>query len=254
MRINQSRMNMHLRCGEQDRRRYEEGEIIPPGIALIRGSSVHKGAEENNKHILASGKEIKKVDLIKLVRNEFSKRIKAEGIYLTKEEKFQKKTVIENGKNEAMALTGVFADEVSPTIEPVKIEMPFEIEFKENILHGRIDLVDKKGLRDLKTSNKKKNQGEVDDSDQLSMYTLGYKFLFGKMPKTILMDVLVATKTPKYQPLTTKRTLKDIDVFLRRLYAVIEGIKKGVFLPTKPENWWCGEKWCGYYSTCKYRS
>jgi len=40
-----SQISMYTRCGEQHRRRYGLGEIIPPGVSLICGSGTHKGIE-----------------------------------------------------------------------------------------------------------------------------------------------------------------------------------------------------------------
>lgn len=253
MKISNSRLGMYLRCGEQYRRRYEEKEIIPPGVALIRGSSVHKGAEENNKYKLAQGKDISKKDLVDIAVSEFNKIVR-DGVYLTREEKTQKKKIIGEGKDDTAKLTGLFSDEVAPTVQPEKIELPFEIPYDKHFLTGRIDLIIKKGFRELKTSNKKKNQREVDETDQLTIYSLAYEFLFGKPPEKIIMDVLVNTKIVKYEPMETIRTYDDMNLFLRRVNTVFLGIQKGVFLPCNPMDWICSERWCGFYNTCKYRN
>ena len=63
--IHQSNLGTALRCGEQFRRRYIEGERIPPGVAAGRGTGVHNAndvnlsqkvlritAERNNRHLV----------------------------------------------------------------------------------------------------------------------------------------------------------------------------------------------------------
>ena len=255
MRISYSRLNCYLRCGEQYRRRYIEKEIIPPGIALIRGISVHKGVELNNRYKLEKGKDIIKKDLIAITDSEFSKTLKAEGVFFSREEISQKKKLIGAGRDDTVKLTGLYSDEVAPLIMPKKIEMKFEMPCEEHTLTGRIDNIDAEdALRDTKTANKKKNQNEVDCSDQLTFYALAHEYLFGKPPTKIVMDTLVCTKIAKYDPIITKRNHDDITMLIRRIYAVIEGMKKGVYLPSDPTKWQCNPRWCGYYETCKYRN
>jgi len=126
MRISYSRLSMYLRCGEQYRRRYIEKEVIPPGIALIRGISVHKGAEENNRYKLATKKDKKKSDILGIVSDTFDQKLK-DGIWLTKEEKSRKGQIIGDGKDDAIKLAGLYCDETAPAIMPDKIELPFEV-------------------------------------------------------------------------------------------------------------------------------
>lgn len=255
MHISQSRLFMYLKCGEQYRRRYEEHEIIPPGIAFIRGKSVHKGVELNNRYKLEKKKDISKKDLIKIADSEFSKIIKGEGIYLTKEEKTQRKTIVDKGRDDTTKLTGLYREEVAHLIMPKKIELEFEFPCEKHDITGRIDLIDEHDfLRDTKTANRRKNQKEVDASDQLTLYALAHEYLFGKPPKKIIMDTLVCTKVAKYDPIITERSHDDITMLIRRIYAAFEGMKKGVYLPCNPTNWFCSSRWCGYYETCKYRS
>jgi len=246
---------MYLKCGEQYRRRYPEKEIIPPGIAFIREKSVHKGVELNNRFKLENKKDIIKKDLIRIADSEFSKIIKGEGIYLTKEEKTQRKTIVDKGRDDTTKLTGLYSEEVAPLIEPNKIELEFEFPCENHNITGRIDLIDKHGsLRDTKTASRRKNQKEVDASDQLTLYALAYEFLSGSPPAKIIMDTLVCTKIAKYDSIVTVRNHDDITILIRRIYAVFEGMKKGVYLPTNPVNWWCDPKWCGYYESCKFRN
>lgn len=185
MHISYSRLSMYLRCGEQYRRRYLEKEIIPPGIALIRGISVHKGVELNNRYKLEKGKDIIKKDLIAIADSEFTKTLKAEGIYIIREEKSRRKQIIGEGRDDTVKLTGLYSDEVAPLIMPKKIELEFEFPCENHIIRGRIDNIDEHdSLRDTKTANRKKTQREVDASDQFTLYALAHEYLFGTPPKS----------------------------------------------------------------------
>ena len=255
MRISHSRFSMYLRCGEQYRRRYVEKETIPPGIALIRGRSVHKGIELDNRHKLEAGKGISKKDLIAIADSEFTKTLKAEGVFFSREERGQRRKLIGVGRDNTVKLTGLYSEEMAPLITPKQVEMKFEMPCGEHTLTGRIDNVDiEDALRDTKTANKRKSQGEVDSMDQLTFYAIAYEYLFGAPPKKIVIDTLVCSKVAKYDPIVTARSRDDITMLIRRIYAVIGGMERGVYLPSDPTKWNCSPRWCGYYETCKYRS
>ena len=252
--ISFTQLSMYLRCGEQYRRRYIEGEKIPPGIALIEGISIHKGAEEQNRFKLATHEDRPKKEVLEIVSSAFDDNLKS-GVWLTTEEKQRKSQVLGEAKDETIGLAGLYCDEVAPPIIPDKIELPFNIPLDSIALDlvGRVDLVDSQGtLRDLKTASRKKPQNEIDLTDQLTIYALGYEYLFGNPPPHIALDVLVKTKQPKYQEAQTSRTHDDIDIFFRRMQAILEGIKKGIFIPADPTHWCCSERFCGYWWTCPY--
>lgn len=250
--ISFSQISMYLRCGEAYRRRYLENERIPPGVALVRGISIHKGAEEQNHFKLATREDKPKKEVLEVVSDSFDNALK-DGVWLTKEEKTQKAKVIGQAKDETIGLGELFCDEVAPAIMPEKVEHSFVIPLDGIDFVGRIDLIDDKGtLRDLKTSSRKKPQTEADLTDQLTAYALAYEYLFGEPPPQIVLDILVNTKTPNYQLLSTVRTHNDIDIFLKRMQTVRGGIKKGVFLPADPTSWICTERFCGYWWTCPY--
>ena len=84
--ITSSMLNMFFRCPEQFRRRYLEGEIIPPGIAAAIGKSVHKAAEENHKHKLLKEEDLPKDYLQDFARDTYVKIVENEGVYLAPEE------------------------------------------------------------------------------------------------------------------------------------------------------------------------
>lgn len=251
--ISYSQISSYLRCGEAYRRRYIEKEIIPPGIALVRGISIHKGAEEQNRFKLATREDKPKKEVLEVISDSFDTSLK-DGIRLTKEEKSRKAKVIGQAKDDTIKLGELFCDQMAPTVMPEKVEHSFVVPLNDDIeLRGRIDLIDINGaLRDLKTSGKKKAQTEADLTDQLTAYALGYEYVFEKPPPKIILDVLVNNKTPNYQLLSTTRTHNDIDIFFRRMQTVLEGIRKGIFLPADPTSWICDPRYCGYAYTCPY--
>ena len=69
--IHQSSLGTALRCGEQFRRRYIEGERVPPGVAAGRGTGVHKANEVNLNQKVITGTDLKLSDLKDAARDGF---------------------------------------------------------------------------------------------------------------------------------------------------------------------------------------
>jgi hypothetical protein len=43
------------------------------------------------------------------------------------------------------------------------------------------------------------------------------------------------------------RDAADIEQLKGRMALTLAAIQTGVFPPTNPDNWWCSERWCGYW-------
>ena len=64
--ISISQIMMYVRCGEQHRRRYQEGDILQPGIAQVKGTSIHLGAKEIAALLKVSQRTVRRdMDLLK---------------------------------------------------------------------------------------------------------------------------------------------------------------------------------------------
>lgn len=247
-----SQFNMYLNCGESYRRRYIEKEIIPPGIALVRGSATHKGIEINHRQKQSTHEDLPKKHIIDISVEDFDNRIRRDGI--KNDEDKPDKDVVGEGRDQTAALAGLYAEKVAPEIQPVYVEERIVIDIPDlKPIYAVMDcLDDKNNVRDFKTAGKSKSQSDIDTSLQFSIYALAAKEKTGKMPDNMYMDVLVATKEPKYQRLVTKRAEDSYIQVIRLASAVQSAIQKGVFLPATPGAWNCSARWCGYYTTCPY--
>lgn len=254
--LSPSSIDMFLRCGEQFRRRDILKESIPPGIAMLKGRAVHKAAEVNNRQKIESGVDLPESDLVDAATTEFDTAIKADGLGLSVEENAIGATkVVGQAKDASVSLTRVYRRLVAPAISPVLVEefVRVELATASHDLLGKLDVVDAQGrVRDLKTSGRKKSQADVDESDQLTYYDMAVEKLTGKPSAGVVMDVLVETKVPDVQMLTSFRTARDREVYLSKLNAVLGGIKAGIFLPATPGHWVCTQKFCGYWNTCPF--
>lgn len=273
--ISPSQLNTFENCGEAYRRRYLEGERIPPGVAAIRGGSVHKGAEMNFKSKLLTRVDLPRKDIVDRSAAEFDARLKLEGVFLAPEEASRgKEIVIGEEKDSTVRLAGLFADQVAPSYQPTAVEETIRIELPESPrdILGILDLTAvqlnpesmieplpetiplmPEGIVDYKTSKKTKPQREFDTSAQLSIYDLAYRARYGRVPAFIKVEQLVDLKSgPKRVTNTTTRTTPDFKAAVARINVMMTGLEKGAFMPANPGSWNCSPKWCGYFPTCRF--
>lgn len=254
--ISPSQIESYTRCGEAYRRRYIEGERIPPGVALVRGSSLHKGAEVNFVQKIRSRQDMRPDDIIGVAVHTFENKVKNEGIWLSPEEQtVGEKKIIGAGKDATVRLTRLFATDLAPRVQPKEVEIEHRIELPNSShdLLGRLDLVDENdAIDDLKTSAKKACPEDVDKNTQLTFYALTFQNKYKKPPTEIRYSQLVDTKEPQVNVVKTTRTRADFEALVNRINAVIRGVNAGIFTPAMPGSWWCSPKFCGYWATCAY--
>jgi hypothetical protein len=252
--LSASQLDTFSRCPEAYRRRYIEGEKIPPGIALMVGSGFHGAAAANMRQKKDSFADLPVSQMKDLAATEFETAT-AGGYILTDEEQGRgAANVIGEAKDEAVKLIEFHAARQAPEYQPamveerVRISLPLVRDFV-----GVIDLADDQDrITDFKTSKRSKNQDEADTSQQLTAYAALFEARTGRRPSRLRLDVVVKNKEPKRQILDTTRDNADLAVLGARLESMIRSIEAGCFPPTSPHNWNCSEKWCGYWSTCPY--
>lgn len=262
--ISPSQLNTFENCGEQYRRRYIEKEIIPPGVAALRGSGVHKGAEMNFAQKIASKVDLPKKDIVDRAVAEFEGRMKTDGLFLDPETAARGKDIVVGEEKDVTArLAGVFADHVAPVYQPTAVEQRIRIELPDSPrdILGILDLTANivsdpargEGIVDYKTGKKTKPQTEFDTSPQVSLYDLAYRASRGKAPDFIQIEQLVALKSgDKRVTNPTTRTAADFRPTIARVNSMIGALEKGAFLPANPGAWNCSPRWCGYWATCPF--
>ncbi len=250
--IHQSMLNMALRCGEQFRRRYIEGEIIPPGVAAIRGKAVHKANEVNLAAKIKTGKDEPLETLLDAAEHAFVSEARG-GIYLTRDELPEKRKILEDSLNQTLSLTRLYRAEVAPEIQPVCVERKFVIDAGFSLpLAGIMDIEQADTIDDIKTSNAKWPENRIREEIQPAFYSFAYEHEFGRRPG-FKYHILVPYKTgPQRQVQTWRAEAPDYDALRSRILIFERILQTGTFAPASPGAWWCAEKWCGYWLTCPY--
>ena len=253
-----SQAAMYLRCGEQYRRRYCEGERVPPGIALVKGTAVHGAAESNHKQKISTRQDLPLADIKDAAATTYKARIATEGLYLVGEERTRKDKVIGEGLDDSVSLAEVYGKSIAPSIQPVAVELQAKVALGGDFppMIGYLDVVDEEQrIRDLKTSSKKK-PGAAIQSLQLTTYAMFYYVLQGRMPEAVVMDVAIRSEKgdTSAQKLVGSRQVEDFDPLLAGFGVIMRAISAGVFPPADPEAWVCNPRWCGYWWDCPFIS
>lgn len=250
--ISASQMEMFAKCPESWRRRYIEREIIPPKLAMLKGSAVHSGAEHNFRQKIDSHEDLPTTEIIDAAVSAYEDKLKHDGYQLGKDESEQ--TVGETKDLVALMAAG-HAMQQAPDYQPAEVEKQFRLELPaiSHDLVGVIDLVTTSGdVVDFKTSGRSMSPADAEVSTQLTVYAAS------KNPdgeSTVRLDVLLepTTRNPvRRQVIEAKRDKTDLPILARRVAIVSKTIDAGLFPPAAVGSWWCSESWCGYWSTCPY--
>lgn len=251
--IHQSMVNSWLACGERFRRRYIEGDIIPPGIAARRGSGFHKGAEVNHRQKIASGSDLPLPDLQDAARDEYVRLVRDEGVFIPRASLSEKNSLLNEGLNQTIQAMEIYHSQIAPDIQPALVEQFAEADIGLAVpLAGTIDVSDaNRRIIDLKLQ-KRKSQEWADRELQPSFYAVLYKSLTGNDLSAFVYEQVIPNKAMLREPLATKRGEADFRRLKRYLAAFLNDLKSGNFRPAEPGHWLCSENFCGYFRSCSY--
>lgn len=252
--LHTSAMSLLYKCGEAYRRRYVEGHRIPPGVAATIGGATHASVEADLKNKIATKALLPSEEIDSIARDAIEGRWNQEVSLDDEEVKLGLKAVKKESIDTTISLARIHHQQLAPVIEPIYVERPIVVELNGYPfnLASKIDIQEADAIRDTKTAAKSPNQGEADDSEQLTTYSLMRKIVDGIPPGKVFLDKLVKTKVPKAVTVESVRTEADLEMQMRRFERAIEVIEKGAFVPTDPTNWQCSKRWCGYFSSCPF--
>jgi PD-(D/E)XK nuclease superfamily len=259
MHLSNSQMYLLTQCGEAYRKRYIEKVRSKVTVAMIVGGAVDETVNANMLHKIKTGALLSWQQIEQKTRDAYTIRIaeslKEEGILFKQAELIDgERETIAEGLAKAARMSKLHYDSVAPKLNPLYVQRPLFVELPDwpFDIGGIIDLEETDGtIRDTKVKDKTPSQGFADDDDQLTLYAMLEYLTSGALPK-LVYDCLIDTKSIKYVPLETTRAVEDFDVMLRRIQVCCEGITKGVFLPARETDWWCGKYACSYWGGCKY--
>ena len=149
-------------------------------------------------------------------------------------------------KDQGAGLVREYIETTSHLIQPVTVEETHVSEVAGVKFVNIVDLIDVNDVViDHKTSSKAYTQDDVDKDLQASAqaFALGKAIVFQN-------HVAIKAKRPKIQIVKSYRLDHDIDWWYILAAKIITLMKTGV-APPNPTQWWCSERFCGYYSLCR---
>lgn len=260
-----SMLEMISRCGVQFQRRFgarfglwEKEEIVPPGIALATGISVHKAVEDNLKNKIESEGQLLAREQIATIADEEFRGIWQGGMMLTDDESVNVKKTLGSAVDQTIALSLLHYDNLAPLIMPVAVEEKFVISMNDYPydLSGKKDVREANAIRDTKTKAASPPDNAA-HSLQMAMYAMSEIVAGRGLPKKVYLDFLVKTKTPKVvirEAVPDESWMNPLQRRIERAIEIIQAVKEGkvAFTPADTEHWCCSKKFCGYATTCPY--
>lgn len=246
-------------CGQRHYYARIEKIVRPPGVSMIRGSSVHRSAETSLGYKLANGGEMLPVEALESVAADYVKDAMDGELLIDGD--YDGMTIAEvRGvvTDEAVSLAREHRQHLAPQITPAAIEVKVEVPPSSALpatFVGIIDVIDGERIRDLKTKRKSPGKADADLSDQLTGYEILYRAKEGKPSHGLALDFVWRTpKSGKVSHATqeTTRDVSDMAVFVRRANAAIRTLEAEVFLPAPVDSWVCSPKYCGYTELCPF--
>lgn len=253
--ISVSQLTMHARCGEQFRRRYLEGEIVPPGIAAHVGSGVHAGAADAMRHKGEHGVDLAPNEVRDISVAAMDTRFAKEGALFTNDEKSSGAAqTVADARDRTAALAHYWACVAQPEYkEPRWIEEQWSIPLPNGEeMIGYVDLAVDGLVIDWKTGSRKRTAREAVTSLQLTAYAVAYQRQFGgDLPNTRL-DCTIAGKETRRHVLDAPQTAEHVVQLARRINVFYKAVRAGAFVPCLPTEWFCDPRYCGFSATCPY--
>jgi len=252
------KINVYSRCGLQYYFRYVEGIQVPPTSTVAMGKAVHKSIEQYYLHKKERGEDPELDLLLSVYTDEIENIFTNEDVFLEGEETTKGKSKVKDElKNAGVLGLKTYHRGRAVEVVPFLVEEEFQIDlasvaeklgfnksdYENIILTGYIDLVDAEGnIIDHKMKKSHPSKDEADKSQQLTIYALGYSYLFGELPKSVKLDNIVVPPNghgAKIITLTSTRSEEDVKRFLMRTLRIIDGIRKKVFIPPDHTSWAC---------------
>ena len=251
LQIHPSGVETFAACGEQFRRRYLEGERIPPPSAIVVGIAVDRSVRANLSHKIATGYLLEPEAVKQAARDSLERQWQGEVLL----EEGEKKS---DSVDKALGLSDLHHRGIAPLIEPTHVarSMVVDLVGYDFQLAGEIDVQEgNRVIRDTKTKKVSPPRTMAHDDLKLTAYSLFAKVIDGKAPDTVALDVLWRTparKEDKFVTLPSGRSDADHAAFLERVSEMDRSIKAGIFHPARQDDWRCSAKWCGYFGSCRF--
>ncbi len=251
--LSPTQVTMHKRCGRQYEFRYVEKKKSPPGVALVEGSSHHVSLEYNNKYKVQQHKDRVSKQVVSRFEDEFSDRRKTVGDWGF--DTFDK--VIKRGR----VLVPKYLKRFAPFFQPMFIERKTEFKIQNLSFLCILDAagtlrLPKMGSRstvvvDYKCTGRTQAAATLDSDIAMSAYGWVANDVLKLDAPVVGFCNLKKTKIPQIEWKPGLITPGRLRWFRSLVLDVARSVSKGNFPLAKPDEWYCSERFCGYWSLCR---
>lgn len=243
--ITQSFLAMFADCAYAAVRRYVDGELIPPGVAALQGTSTDAAVTLGCQSKIKTGNDAPLEDKKGIATATFEE--KKSGHLITPEDDLGAL------KDQTVALVELHHFEIAPKLKPISVQESIVVKGPEYDLAGTIDIVENgHTIVDTKTSKARYSEDSVQANIQPALYARIYEAEHNIKPKGFRYDVLVKNKTPMAQQVAgviDEDRQKLLDHQIRSTIQELNlGLETGLHRLAAPGHWRCAAsgKWCGY--------
>ncbi len=249
--LSKSSISLYLRCPEKFRRRYIERETEPIGVPMMLGGAIGAAESRNFQEKITSGVDLPLADVLDFYDGEWSERVNMEEVDWAG---------VKPGaaKDQGVALTTCYHTTAAPDVRPISVErkLSFKLADAEWDVVGYIDWETVDGaVVDLKVKGKSFTTQEIQTEMDPTLY-LAARRAEGNPASRFDFHVLKKTKEPGVEINAAQRTDRQLDRFLQRVALISQEIawrtETGNWSGAAPGSWWCSQKSCGFWSTCRY--
>lgn len=251
--LSHSSMQTLYKCSERWRRRYVKREYEPPTGSMTIGKTIGAAEAQSDHTWIEAGEPLSTDDVLDAHADEWN-------LLDESEVDWQDNKPIQIRESGEAALKA-YHDTVLPDSEPpveAERKIEFEAEHPEGwsvpfVAYLDVELADGM-IVDRKVKGKKLTEAEARSDTQPTSYMLARR-TEGDPAAGFAYDAMNrGVKRPYAERVETERTDEELDNFLARILGAADEmawrIENDTWSYAPPGAWWCGEKTCGYWSSC----
>ncbi len=243
-----SRLFTFNTCQRKYRYIYVDKIKRPPGGMLVFGSALHKVEEFAFKRQVVEGERESLSDQKDYFVEDLDQRVE-EGVEYDKDDNRDKL------QKDGLAIVEAYEKEIAPHVEPVDVEVPFQIEFEDQdwSLIGRMDIVEKDKISDMKFGRAAINDLDPKLQIQLGIYKFADKLMNPKQKKPKKVEIqsvrrLVRSKPAQQIPVKTYLDENQVMTNVGETARAINNSEKSGDFPQVLNTYTCS--WCQYRDLC----